>query len=419
MQKKTVYAGVAASSFAKGAELLDHLADLPVPTKQVERLTRTIGGERVAQRDEASAAFQALPLTQKFDAPAGVSPPTDLVVAFVDGGRLQIRERDGKPESDAKTAEETSGQTEEAFDDETTAKGFWREDKIGVLVEMKSDVHAEDPCPEIPPGFIDALRIPMLAREIGKVAAQQEGDEAAAALAVPADEADEQEAVYEPPQLKRRNVVATCQAWARFAVVMAQAAWAAGMQKANRRAFVADGSANNWRLQKRFFSSFEPVLDFIHALSYVYAAAMAGRAFEEGWECYSQWIAWVWKGEVSRVIEELQKRQEEVGKPEKGESETSVPSVVARGLGYLSNHKDKMKYNEYRKAGLPLTSSLMESTVKQMNQRVKGTEKFWCGEGAEAIVQLRADYLSDDQPLDDFFEQRQHNASGQRRYRAA
>ncbi|MFO0930748.1 MAG: hypothetical protein U0736_27580 [Gemmataceae bacterium] len=60
---------------------------------------------------------------------------------------------------------------------------------------------------------------------------------------------------------------------------------------------------------------------------------------------------------------------------------------------------------------------MMESTVKQMNQRVKGTEKFCCGEGAEAIVQLRADYLSDDQPLADFFERRQQNATGQRPYR--
>jgi hypothetical protein len=32
---------------------------------------------------------------------------------------------------------------------------------------------------------------------------------------------------------------------------------------------------------------------------------------------------------------------------------------------------------------------------------------------------LRTDYLSDDQPLDDFFQQRQQNATGQRPYRRA
>ena len=47
-----------------------------------------------------------------------------------------------------------------------------------------------------------------------------------------------------------------------------------------------------------------------------------------------------------------------------------------------------MRYDAYRKQGLPLTSSLMESVVKQVNQRVKGTEKFWSEEGAEAILQV-------------------------------
>jgi hypothetical protein len=413
VQHKVVFAGVAASSFAKGSELLDHLADLPVATKQVERLTRAIGTERVAERDEEVAAFEALPLVQKFDAPKGVEPP-DLAVVKVDGARLQIRERDG---SQAQAQQEaTSAQTEEDFDEDSKAKGFWREDKVGVLLEMESEVWEVDPCPQVPPGFIDVLRIPVLAREIGKTAAQEDGQ--AFQPESPADEPDGAgEPEYQPPQVKHRCVVATCRPWRSFALLIASAAWSAGFQKARRKAFVGDGSANNWRLHRRFFSSFTAVLDFIHALSYVYAAAMAGRPFEQGWETYVRWISWVWQGQVGRVIEELRHRQEEVGLPKEGESETSVPTVVARGLTYLSNHQDKMKYDEYRKAGLPISSAVMESTVKQMNQRVKGTEKFWCASGGEAIVQLRADYLSDDQPLDDFFERRQQNATGQRPYR--
>jgi hypothetical protein len=78
-----------------------------------------------------------------------------------------------------------------------------------------------------------------------------------------------------------------------------------------------------------------------------------------------------------------------------------------------------MHYDAYRRQGLPITSSLMESVVKQVNLRVKGTEKFWSEDGAEAILQLRADLLSDDQPLDAFWERRQARATGQRRYRRA
>ena len=61
-----------------------------------------------------------------------------------------------------------------------------------------------------------------------------------------------------------------------------------------------------------------------------------------------------------------------------------------------------MKYAEYRKQGVPVVSSLVESMVKQINRRVKGTEKFWGEEGAEAILSLRADYLSDGEIMETF-----------------
>jgi hypothetical protein len=358
------------------------------------------------------AAFVALPLAAKFDAPAGVAAP-DLAVVMVDGGRLQIRERAAPAVAQVPTA---SSEFDEGPAD---CKGFWREDKLGTLVEMKSLVHETDPCPLVPPGFLDVLRIPRLARELGKTAARAEGETGQGQAAGPPEAGPGGEAAYEPPEVEHRRVVASCRPWPVFALRVAQAARAAGFQKATRKAFVADGSANNWRLRARYFGSFVAVLDFIHALSYVYAAATAGRGFEQGWDCYREWIGWVWKGEVAKVIEALGQRQQEVGQPTEGESETSPRPIVAKALGYLSNHQDKMRYDEYRKEGLPITSSLMESVVKQMNQRVKGSEKFWCGQGAEAIVQLRADHLDDDQPLEDFWRERQAAATGQRPYRRA
>ena len=101
------------------------------------------------------------------------------------------------------------------------------------------------------------------------------------------------------------------------------------------------------------------------------------------------------------------------------DSEICPRRLVAEALTYLQNHRGKMRYDEYRRQGLPITSSHMESLMKQINQRVKGTEKFWCGNGAEAILQLRADHLSDAQPLDAFWERRQSGQTGQRRHRRA
>jgi hypothetical protein len=192
-----------------------------------------------------------------------------------------------------------------------------------------------------------------------------------------------------------------------------------GLLGAGRRAFVGDGAENNWTLQRRFFGSFVPILDFIHALSYVFAAALTGRTFAAGWPIYVRWIGWVWQGQVEQVIAELAHRQAELGTPESGEAETSPRQVVAATLTDLQNHKDKMRYAAYRRDGLPLTSSHVESLIKEINRRVKGTEKFWCEAGAEPILQLRADYLSQDRPLEGFWQRRQASETGQRRYRRA
>ncbi len=49
----------------------------------------------------------------------------------------------------------------------------------------------------------------------------------------------------------------------------------------------------------------------------------------------------------------------------------------------------------------------MESLVKQINLRVKGTEMFWDDpDGAEAILRLRAAALSDDGRLERYLENR-------------
>ena len=59
-----------------------------------------------------------------------------------------------------------------------------------------------------------------------------------------------------------------------------------------------------------------------------------------------------------------------------------------------------MDYASFRREGLPTTSAWMESAVKELNYRVKGTEMFWNNpSGAEAILNLRAASLSDDDRL--------------------
>jgi hypothetical protein len=57
-----------------------------------------------------------------------------------------------------------------------------------------------------------------------------------------------------------------------------------------------------------------------------------------------------------------------------------------------------MDYPRYRRDGLPITSSPVESWVKQLNQRVKGSEKFWNDDdNPEAMLHLRAAWLNDEE----------------------
>jgi hypothetical protein len=127
---------------------------------------------------------------------------------------------------------------------------------------------------------------------------------------------------------------------------------------------------------------------------------------------YRRRNTWVWQGNVAKVIAELAQRQEELGLPREDDGETSPRKIVSSPLTYLRNQQSRMDYPRYRKLGLPITSSLMESTVKQLNQRIKGTEKFWTDAGAEAVLQLKADTLSDSDPLSDFWTRRQANQTG-------
>ena len=82
----------------------------------------------------------------------------------------------------------------------------------------------------------------------------------------------------------------------------------------------------------------------------------------------------------------------------------AYPYVVSKTIGYLEHNQPRMDYQRYRQQGLPVTSGLVESVIKQFNRRVKGTEKFW--NEAETILQLRASQLSEDGRLSEHLKKR-------------
>ena len=201
--------------------------------------------------------------------------------------------------------------------------------------------------------------------------------------------------------------------------MVCQAAWARNFFGARRHAFLGDGQAVNWTIQRRHFASFTPILDFVHALSYVFAAAFAGRSLAEDEKVYQRWIQAVWSGHVETILDELEAHGTALGPPPMECLDNDPRKLVFESLRYLRNNAALMRYDVYRCQGLPIMTSAVESVIKTINRRVKGSEKFWSAAGAEAILQLRADYLSETEPMSRFWLAREAQSQGHRPYRRA
>ena len=398
--RKTVHLGTKLGSFESARDSVAETLEIELTTKRVERLTERIGRERVAQRELAIADWEALPLVAKLAAPKGIKAPAVAGVSC-DGGRMQ------------------------RCDLSEDAKSHWCETKVGALLEIAPNPHETDPCPQVPTKFLDVVRMEQVTREIKRAvpkgqafASSEKSPPTSSANSCEAAATTAEEIFAEPPVVESRDVVASLADSAAFGKQLAAHAWSLGFAAALLKFFIADGSSTNWGIWQRHFKHLEfvPILDFIHALTYVYSAAMAGRSREAGGPVYVRWITWVWQGEVTRVIAELAARAVELGPLSPDAADTDPRQIVADTLTYLTNQQSRMNYPTYRLMGLPTTSSHIESTVKQISRRVKGSEKFWTESSGEALLQLRADQLCDTAPLDSFWLRRIRQATGTRKY---
>lgn len=448
LQRVLMTCGAESTSFYKARDMVWTTRRLELKPKEIERVCHRGGQERDAERQELVRRFEALPLAEKEAAPPELSLIPDVVAVEPDGGRYQQRiwdEATPSPSPSSESADspaeaespasgpgevaESAGLRVAAVEETDTPhsapaaerKGCWREDKNAVLLRLNSEVHASDPAPLIPEGFLDITAMGQLAQEI-KNARQPEPGGTFGEETAEEESADEERIsaaatyAHHRPEITAKQVVATTRNASAFGALVAAQAWVLGFFAARRRAFLGDGLRMNWTLWRTRFPTFVPILDFIHGLTYIYPAAFAGQSREAGTATYRVWIQWAWSGRTTELIAAVAQRLSELPPVSPGDT-TSPQAVVAAALRYLRNNASRMNYPEYRRQGLPITTSLIESTVKQINYRMKGTEKFWSGSGAEALLQLRADVLSEIDTLDDFFARREKNVQGIRPYR--
>jgi hypothetical protein len=390
MAQKMVWAGSNLGSYAMAEEAMDELLGVQLTARRIRRVVNRVGEERVAEREAAVEHFKAMDLPKRQVGSSAVDPP-QIAVTMMDGGRYQRRDHFGEK-------------------DRPQREKHWREDKVGCLLSMIGEMHENDPTPELPEWLATSSAVAELAKMAEKEGVFEASEPREEQRTEPPDEAS-----YPSPKLISREVVASSAEAESFGWQLSARAWQRGFPSAERQAFVADGAHVNWTIHRQHFSHATPILDLMHALSYAYSAAVA--VLEQ--DVFRCWAGWIWAGEVDRVIAALHEHQGRLGKPPAEASPTDPRERVDRALTYYEYHRPRMRYPEYRRLGLPLTSSHIESTIKQINRRVKGTEKFWSQPTSEAVLQLRADYLSDSAPLDSFWLRHQARQTGVNAYTQA
>jgi hypothetical protein len=379
--EKKVLAVAYAPSYSIGELVLRKIGGIELTGRGLNKTAVKIGTEMVAQREARTEAYFHQPLPRQHAQP---KTAIDLACVSVDGGRMQTRDEGG-------------------------GKGVhhphWRENKNALFLRMKSGRFVDDPCPDLPACFANRERMKKLLSGVGEGNPPIPAAEEAISSADVATEDVEND--WRPERLFR-TCVSSLEDSDAFGRMMEVEADARGFYHAAKKAFVSDGLPYNWAIQRRHFRDFAPILDFVHAVEHLYEAARSVHdEAERRWMNYLRWARDCWSGNVRQVIVELREYQQSLGLPPQNCEKTDPRKVLADAVGYFQNNVSRMDYPAYRRDGLPTTSAHMESFVKEMNARVKGTEKFWNdGSSGEAILQIRAAALCEDDRLTNFLQSR-------------
>lgn len=356
-------------SFERAEITTERVLGHKVSQSTIRRLARQVGGElaELAEQDQRSGEIEV------------VVP--EVAVVSCDGGRIRTRQP-GEGRGVVLSGE----------------KG-WRETKNASFERMS--LHAEhsadrDPCPHLPSSFRTAAKVAQIT-------------EKPVSNVDPPDDDQAERVVYQGPWRVLRTAVSSMVCSDEFGPMMEREAKRRRFPEAPLRAFLGDGLNWNWSIWKKHFRTFVPILDFIHAIHYVFDAAMAlDLSQAAAWATYVRLVTRCWEGGVGAVIEELTTACQNRGIDLEESAEDDDPhKALSDAVRYLQNNRDRMDYPRYRRLGLPVTSAPMESLIKQVGLRVKGTEMFWDDpEGGEYILQIRAAALSQDQRLDTYLTHR-------------
>lgn len=368
-------------SSKRAALLLEEAHGCQVSANTINRICQEVGEDLAATAQDDWRTV----LSGEVAAP-------EVAIIMTDGGRIRTREMDCGPGVHLRGT-------------------GWNETKNAILVSASSETSALDPQPDPPACFLSAAHVAELAETAKTKENAGESDDLPQRKKKSKTKTKRRAKRSHPPHKPRRivrTVLSSLKCSRQFGMEIQREAKRRKFREASRKAFVADGLPANWAIHAEHFRDFTPILDFTHAVTYLFRAAqLCVSDREEAWSTYARWMTWSWRGQVSDVLGELGEHRQRLGPPPEDASDDDPREQLRLIVGYLENNRSRMRYAAYRRDGLPTTSAWMESAVKEINHRVKGTEMFWNHpDGAEAILQIRAARLSDDGRLARFLARR-------------
>jgi len=167
-----------------------------------------------------------------------------------------------------------------------------------------------------------------------------------------------------------------------------------GLQRACEVVLVSDAGHGLPGLWREHFPDCEWVLDFAHTAGRLSACAAAIYAQEKRRrKLFHRLKGLLYAGKVEQLLNELSAFAKVLKRRPESLSnlpEESAARILWTHIFYIETYREHMDYPRYRLRGWPIASGHVEAACKRIGNRMKGANKRWTSDGAEAIAAIIA-----------------------------
>ncbi len=260
------------------------------------------------------------------------------------------------------------------------------------LIEHEADTSVEGICPVV--SSVSAAAAPAPERPIFYVGADgihtpmRQGGTQEAKVGVMFWASDHWQLSKTRAMLKQREYVATLDKVENFRERLNRCYAQTVKEHPHQVVFLGDGAPWIWLMASLLFPDSIQILDFFHVSEYLWEVARS--AFVEQKDCQKEWVE-----AQQEALKHSQWPAVVSAAQRLPPGAKDLAERVSRLVAYLTNNQTRIDYHSYLEQGLMIGSGVVESSNRRIvTVRLKQSGMFWSTKGAEAVMQLRACYLS-------------------------